>query len=478
MDVQGFQRDNRNEIIVISVLLVLGVVTRFFGISYQSLWIDEGATYYYSHFTWDQFMDDPEPNSPVYYMMQGLVFDMLGTNEFAMRCISALCSALTVPSVYVLARKVTGNRYVSLLAAAITLVSPIMIEYGQEGRGYAPMVFLFVCQLIVLLYALERPGWRYWIILSLLSALNLAMHYMSIVATLTVYGYALIHLRNDWMNRRFGGLSKAVASGVLALVISSPLLMHAAASAGESSSHEHWDWCFIGFRYLYHLLVEFLFDLGDIVMIAMVLLAVCGAVLLVRKDREKGILVCWITLVPMVLSTIASVPMNMTPRYVLWGAVGLYMMIACSVCAFAEEDPVKLRRNAAVAGVVLIAIACVCLPSYYTEITKADFRGGAEALEEDVCTGDTVLYAPDWENMVYGAMSFYFDPSDSGASTYGVVSDEEAEYYMASATGTVYVLILQDYPPFGMLNGSGSPDCESIYESYDITVWKVTGPVT
>ncbi len=477
MDVPSFVRENRYDIIVVSVLLIAGLVTRFLGISYQSIWIDEGATYYYSQFSWDQFMDDPEPNSPAYYMMQGVVFDLLGTNEFAMRFVSALSSAFTVPLVYLLCRKVVGNGYVSILAAAITLASPIMIEYGQEGRGYAPMVLLFVCQMIVILYALERPGWRYWILLSVLSALNLAMHYMSIVATLTVYGYALVYLRKDWLKKRFCGVGKAVASGVLALILSSPLLMHAVAAAGESSSHEHWDWCFIGMRYLYHLLIDFLFDFDYFLLAVAVVLVICGAVILVRRDREQGILICWITVVPALLSTLASFSMNMTPRYVLWGAVGMYVMLACCVLAFTGDDTRKLRRNAVVAAVAVVAIAAICLPSYYTDITKSDFRGGAETLEEYVQEGDTVLYAPDWTNMVYGSITFYFDPEDRGAEMYGVYSDDDFKSHLASATGTVYVIILQEYQPFGLLEENESSGCERVYEAFRITVWKVTGPI-
>ncbi len=478
MGISAFLKDNRNDVIVLAVLLVLGLVTRFSGISYQSLWIDEGATYFYSQYTWDQFMGDPEPNSPAYYMMQGLIFDLLGTNEFAMRCISAITGALTVPLVYILCRKIVGNGYVPMLAAAITLISPIMIEYGQEGRGYAPMAFLFVCQMIVLLYALEKQGWGYWIILSVLSALNLAMQYMSIVATFTVYSYALVRLRKEWTRGVFGGLVKTVASGVLALIISSPLLMHAVNAARESSSHEHWDWCFVGFRYLYHLLMDFLFDFDYVLLAILVALAVLGAVAIFFEDREKGLLVCWITVVPALLSTVASVFMNMTPRYVLWGAVGLYIMLASSITFLTMGDRKKIRRNAAIAGVMVILVACTCLPSYYTDITKADFRGGAEALEENVKEGDLVLYAPHWEHMVCSSITFYYDPSECGAIMCGVSSVEEFEYYVEIAGGTVYVIILQDYPPLRLLEGTDSPNCELIYKAFSMTVWKITGPVT
>ena len=467
----SYLREHRVDLIIIGVLLALGILTRFIGISYQSLWIDEGATYYYSQFTWEEYRATAEPNSFVYYWMQGCMFDLLGRNEFAMRCISAVCSALTVPLVYVLCQRIVGNRYVSAIAAAITLISPIMIEYGQEGRGYAPMVFLFMCQIIVLLRCLEDPKWRYWIVLAVLSALNLTMHYMSIVASFALYSYAIIYYRKEWLQKDLSHLAQVFISGILMLLISSPLLKEAIDAYREASSHEHWDWCHIGIQYFYHLMTDFLFNVEFLLLAPFALL---GAYLLLKRDKEKGILVCWITGLPILLTTLASYSMNMTPRYVLWGAIGMYILMASSILLLVDDDR-KIMRNAAVAGVAVMILACVCLPVYYTEVTKADFRGGAYTLEDNVQEGDTVIYSPNWENMVYGSISFYYDPIEHGATVYGVITDDEFRNCLSMSTGTVYVIILQSYEPYPLL--SESAGCELIFKEYEITVWKITGPI-
>ena len=60
------------ELLIVAALLALGLLTRFFGIDHQSIWIDEGSTFYFSHYTWDQFATADEPNPPIYYMMEGL----------------------------------------------------------------------------------------------------------------------------------------------------------------------------------------------------------------------------------------------------------------------------------------------------------------------------------------------------------------------------------------------------------------------
>ena len=474
MDVKQFLRDNRTDVLIFVILLILGIATRFLGISYQSLWRDEGATYYYSHLILDEYLHAGEPNSPVYYLMQGYVIDGLGHSEFAVRVLSAIAGALSVPLIYVLSQKLFSNRYVSVFTAALLLISPMAIEYSQEGRGYALMVFFFICQMIIVLQALEKRGWGWWILLSVVSAVNFAMQYMSILATFTVYSYALFAMRKEIAAKDLKGTVKAVSSGILALILCAPLINFAINAGKTSSSNEHWDWCTIGPDYLREVLTNFLFDIDFLILVVVVTL---GAFLAIRADREKGYLLCWIVLVPLTLTTVASYMMNMTPRYVIWVYTGMYMMMGCSILALADNDTKKLNRNAVVAGILVLSLVLISTVPYYSEITKTDFRGGCQALEENVQEGDLVLYAPPWENMVYGTIEFYFDPTDVGATAERVSTNEELLAYIASASGTVYVVIEQEYDPYTLLTESTSPNCQKIHEGYWITVWKITGPI-
>ena len=474
MDVGQYLRDHRTDVLIFAILLILGVITRFLGISYQSLWIDEGATYYYSHLVLDEYLNAGEPNSPVYYLMQGYVIDALGHSEFAIRLLSAIAGALSVPLVYILSQKLFSNRYISVFTAALLLISPMAIEYSQEGRGYALMAFFFICQMIVLLHALEKDGWGYWILLSIISAVSFAMQYMSILATFTVYTYALFAMRKDIASKNLKGTVKAISSGILTLILCSPLLNYAYNAAKKSSSNEHWDWCPIGPSYVRELLTDVLFKIDFLILALVVIL---GAYLILKKDREKGYLLCWIVLVPAILTTLSSYMMNMTPRYVIWVYTGMYMMMSCSILALAGDDTKKLNRNAVVAGILVLSLVLISTVPYYSEITKTDYRGGCQALEENVQEGDLVLYAPPWENMVYGAIEFYFNPSDYGVTAERVSTNEELLSYIAGATGNVYVVIEQEYDPYTLLTESTSPNCQKIHEGYWITVWKITGPI-
>ena len=138
-----------DERFVVILLLMIGLAMRIFNISYQSIGLDEGSTFWYSHYTWSEFFDANEPNSPVYYIMEGYILDALGQNEFALRISSAISGALCVPLTYYLIKKVTGVYPVAVFAAVLIMVSPSCLYYSQEARGYSLVMFFFLLQALM-----------------------------------------------------------------------------------------------------------------------------------------------------------------------------------------------------------------------------------------------------------------------------------------------------------------------------------------
>ena len=63
----------------------------------------------------------------------------------------------TIPLVYVVGTRIVG-RGAALLAAALTTLSPFMIYYSAEARGYGLMVFLLLGSTLAMLLAIERGG--------------------------------------------------------------------------------------------------------------------------------------------------------------------------------------------------------------------------------------------------------------------------------------------------------------------------------
>ena len=227
--------------------------------------------------------------------------------------------------------------------------------------------------------------------------------------------------------------------------------------------------------YIINLLNDFLFDVG--LSVILFILTIVGLYFCFRKQRDLFVVIMIAIVFPLLLTTMLSFSKNMTPRYVLFAVTGFYLVIPYTLTII---DPKILSTKKAIAAIsiVLMIIAAVVLPVYYTEITKEDFRTGARVLEENVKDGDLVLYAIGSENPVYASISFYYDPMGEGIETKGVSSNEELWGYTDTYTsGDIYILILADYDPVEYLMHMDSDNCEHICEAYRINVFRITGPL-
>src|SRR5439155_1296281 len=83
-----------------------------------------------------------------------------------------------IPLVYLLGLRTVG-RAAALVAAALTAMSPFMIFYSTEARGYEVMVVLVMLSTLALLAALESGRARWWVAYAACSCAAVYTHYTS-----------------------------------------------------------------------------------------------------------------------------------------------------------------------------------------------------------------------------------------------------------------------------------------------------------
>ena len=66
---------------------------------------------------------------------------VFGLSEFAMRSLSALCAAISIPVFYLVARRVLVDKAAEALAMAIFAVTVLQVWYAKEARCYSLLVF-------------------------------------------------------------------------------------------------------------------------------------------------------------------------------------------------------------------------------------------------------------------------------------------------------------------------------------------------
>lgn len=165
-------------------ITLLGFALRAYHLAGQSLWYDEGFSVYLAQKSLAEISArtaaDIQP--PLYYYLLHIWMLISGHSEFAVRFASVVCSVLTVPLVYLFARRLLTPA-LGVLAALLMAFSPFHVWYAQEARMYALVTMLGVLSCWLLLRALadverrQRTSPLLWLLLVLVNIAAVYSHY-------------------------------------------------------------------------------------------------------------------------------------------------------------------------------------------------------------------------------------------------------------------------------------------------------------
>jgi mannosyltransferase len=177
-------------------LLLLAFALRVYQLQAQSLWYDEGVSWYMTRMSLSDLTiwtaDDIQP--PLYYYLLWGWTRLAGTSEYALRFPSVFFGMISVPLLWVTARRLLGKR-AAWLASLLLALSPLHVYYAQEARMYTLLTFLGLLSSYLLLRLLNSQSpnlrspltWAY--ILSAVAALY--THYFAFFLLAAHVIYAL-----------------------------------------------------------------------------------------------------------------------------------------------------------------------------------------------------------------------------------------------------------------------------------------------
>ena len=157
-------------------LVAAGLVLRLFTVS--DLWLDEALSVNIAKLPLSEIPAalgrDGAP--PLYYWLLHLWMWVFGDSDLAVRSLSGVASAATLPVVWLLGHRLGGRR-AAWGAAFVLAVNPFAIRYATESRMYALIALEVALGLWATLRALERPspGRLAWVALA--AAAVLYTHY-------------------------------------------------------------------------------------------------------------------------------------------------------------------------------------------------------------------------------------------------------------------------------------------------------------
>ena len=205
----------------------------------SDLWLDEALTVTIARLPLGQIpgalRHDGAP--PLYYWLLHVWMAAFGTGDLAVRSLSGVASALTIPVVWLIGRRVGGIR-AAWGAAVVLAVNPFAIRYATETRMYAFVALVVALGVLAALRAYEQPTPARLAWVAVAAAAVLYTHYWGIY--LLVASGALLVVRAlvrspTWQERVLGTegrLLAALAVGAAAWAPWVPSFLEQAAHTG------------------------------------------------------------------------------------------------------------------------------------------------------------------------------------------------------------------------------------------------------
>jgi uncharacterized membrane protein len=424
---------------IIFAILLLSAVLRLYGLSSESLWLDEGHTARRATDSLYQLMVEStyQTETPLYFVMEKIWCAVFGTSEFSLRFPSVVFGIGAVFGIFLLACEIFSVD-VGLLSALLLAINPFAIHYSQEARPYALLLFASVFSFYFLLRVMRNLQWP--VISGYLFFTVLAMYSHPLgPLVLIVHGAAfLIFRRHDVyyaVNRK---PLAVILTMTVTLMIYMPqliLMWRTIFRKVEGSSPAGWIPIpsFMAFVQTIH--EYFMSPFLAIAAIAIIVLGFLFGMATRGKTRRSFLLLASIIggflITPWLISHV------LTPIFVVRctfpALIALIILLACALTKFS----VSLRM--VVLG-ILFTLTAHTLYGYYTKLDKAPWRETAQLVREQANPGDMVVLNASYTKDVF---NYYFLSHEGVTVTAPWTVDEiPASLYSAKR-----VWLIQAYGP-------------------------------
>lgn len=205
-------RERLWDVAVVAVPAALALALCLYQLTARSLWLDEAATVAiagrHGSALWSAIAHDGG-NMLGYYALLHVLMGPFGHGALVIRLPSVIAAGAAVAAVTVLGLR-RFDRRVAIAAGLLTAVSLPLVFWGQNARGYAPMVALVAWSFVAYDALLEdRPSRRAWIAYVVMTTLSVYASFVAIVVVPAQLAVLAVH-RRAW---------RPVASALAACVV-------------------------------------------------------------------------------------------------------------------------------------------------------------------------------------------------------------------------------------------------------------------
>jgi len=447
-DLINYHEDNKSSVLQFSfydkylllliVITAIGAILRIYNLGYQSIWLDEGASFGYIKETfagtWTQAVEAKQ--APLHMIILHFM-NLFSSSEFSLRLPSAIFGTLTIPVIYFTGKSLFGKKE-GIVSAFLLAISMMHLWYSQEARMYAQML-LFASLSLYFFYVAVNGNRNSWILYVIFSALAFYSHYYAVFVFLPqVVFYLLFHVAVPLYKKKFISLwdvpaFKQFSLAIIALFICVlPLLIPFISQAiSRTSGTPTWG---VGqsASFIPIMLVEFSTRVPSSSVI-FIILFIIGLVVSVTNQKEQCAYLGLYFFIPLLISYILAGSMPFSPRYLLFLLPVYLMFVARGVTAIAGwlAPSKKIRgsyvdngtSNLIIVSIVffLLILTIPLLSNYYTSAQKEDWRSTAVYLSSLTQQGDAIVPLPNY--MCQPLVYYYSNSSDNTILATGYSND-------------------------------------------------------
>ena len=435
---------------VLSAIVLLGLVLRFFNLGKESLWLDEAASYFISNSTsignvWTTAFNDHHP--PLHFIALWAV-RLLGSSEFWLRFPSACAGIVTIVVIFFLAREI-ANEKAGLISALLLAVSPFHIYYSQEARMYAFAVLFVTVAYYAFFKACKGRRWYDWTLFGVACAAAFYSHFYTGFATISlVIGYFIIRFKefnfSKWQGK-IGSINSTIPTdfksfilgGAVAFILVIPII-GSFLNQSQYFLTRTFNWGLSFWSIPYATFSAFSFS-NEIVAIFFIILMISGLFLISRLNAYTKIALSVFLFLPMIISMYmtSSIPFNV--RYHLYLITLFLVIIGIGIERLAEF--LNKNKGVYVALVLIILLSIMPLSAYYSGYHKEDWRGFSANLQKITQPGDIIVPLPSY---MIQPLEYYYSNQSDKTFIKQISSDEAGFKSLVNETGNVYFVVTWD----------------------------------
>jgi uncharacterized membrane protein len=193
-------------LVFVLCLCVIAASFRFYGLTVQSLWLDELLSI--NHSVPGEGIQGPirfamtkAGSPPLFNVLLWIWRLVFGTGEYSARALSALFGVLGVLSMFFLGRELFSLR-VGIYASLLTAILPFHIYYSQEVRPYSLLFLLCVLSYVFFIKFTRWKNCKWGLLYVLATACMLYTHYFGFLIFFAQLVYlVLVFLLNRNLDR-------------------------------------------------------------------------------------------------------------------------------------------------------------------------------------------------------------------------------------------------------------------------------------